>query len=479
MSTIPVPENIALHQLGELTTVPSNFLDGHYEADFTGLAPEQKVKRALVAQSYLKSNPRVKAIMESSEAFGVQNLKNLNFTKDTPKPIAEIESLFRTNSEPLNGRYIVQCRVLQGNVSASVSERMEWESSVSYSINNVAGSTIVKNHSFVVATYENDVLKSVHNVINTQLLFDLINLDQKIDATLTANNNSNSSTTNVRFVKQIPFADGQQIQIAAIETAFRKTVSTTVLNGYYIGSFRCTQANALSAIGELDFVIDGNAQSIPVFHESILVFMYENNVLTEIEVQNDAQLISKVLSINTQVQNLINNGGGSGSTYTMLEYPVQAYDVNDRGNISGIIKCSLPNGLIMSNTSLHYGLFHNVYVPNGVPDFRKLVIIALSGAFNASGDFLFAFHKDNFTAARDLTFSKALYPTPKVATMPTDANGNPIDPTVNAPMVYLDSAVVPYEIIEDFKFAGQPSNMLIYRFKNTGQFNNLVVSFDF
>ncbi len=479
MPTIPPPENIALHQLGELSTLPTDFLLNHFEADFTGLAPEQKIKRALVAQSYLKSNARIKDIIESSEAFGVQNLKSLNFTKDTPKPVSEIESLFRIGNEPLNGRYIVACRVLQANVSASVAQRMEWESSVSYTINSVAGSTIVKNHSFLVATYENNVLKSVHNVINTQLLFDLVNLDTKIDAALTANNNNGISATNVRFVKQIPFANSQQIQIAAIETAFRKTVSTVILNGYYIGSFRCTQANALSAVATLNYSISGTAQTMSVFHESIVVFLYENNILVELEMQNDAQLISKVLALNIQVQNLINNSGGGGSTYTMLEYPVQAYDVNDRGNISGIIKCSLPNALIMSNTSLHYGLFHNVYVPNGVPDFRKLVIVALSGAFNSSGDFLFAFHKDNFSTARDLTFGKALYPTPKVATMATDANGNPIDPTVNAPMVYLDSAVVPYEIIEDFKFAGQPSNMLIYRFKNSRQFNNLVVSFDF
>lgn len=236
-------------------------------------------------------------VMGKIAAANLRNLKGITFTDEQVKPVADIEPLFRVGSEKLNGGYVALCRI-NPLVAGSVTDVMVTSATVTYSINGNALSIGVKNFCFLVLFYENDVLKSCHVVYNSNLVLQLIALDAKIDMM--------GGTFAVQYMKQIPFEGGQALQIANLETAFRRTDNTVILNGYYIGYFRCTKQDALSASATLSYTIGTQAQSIDVFHDAIIVFRYENNVLVEIELQNDAQLKAKVLQLEQALTNGVN-----------------------------------------------------------------------------------------------------------------------------------------------------------------------------
>ena len=102
----------------------------------------------------------------------------------------------------------------------------------------------------------------------------------------------------VAYEKQIPFTNAQSIAQASLETAFRATVSNAVLNGYYIGDFRCTQSTPLSKSATVNYQISGqSAATLTAKHGMSVLFKYVNNVLTDIEALTDSAIVDAITAL--------------------------------------------------------------------------------------------------------------------------------------------------------------------------------------
>ena len=102
----------------------------------------------------------------------------------------------------------------------------------------------------------------------------------------------------VAYEKQIPFTNAQSIAQASLETAFRATVSNAVLNGYYIGDFRCTQSTPLSKSATVNYQISGqSAATLTAKHGMSVLFKYVNNALTDIEALTDSAIVDAITAL--------------------------------------------------------------------------------------------------------------------------------------------------------------------------------------
>jgi hypothetical protein len=144
----------------------------------------------------------------------------------------------------------------------------------------------------------------------------------------------------MQYAKKIPFVQAQQLQIADLETLFRRNVAATVLEGYYSAYFSNEGTNPLAAFppflnnsAVLNYSIGGQAETLTVSQGFIASFRYEADVLTDLEILDDARLYR-------EVRNIV-----APSVYEM------ARPLGNK-NISGVIKASVLGASIVEVTNI-------------------------------------------------------------------------------------------------------------------------------
>jgi hypothetical protein len=169
---------------------------GNDNHDDALMSPSEVVTSAL-------TDPSVQALLGVPN---LRNIKNFNTADGASVGTSQVESVFRVGNTPLNGGYVALCRV-DISTGGGVAERSQAAATLTYNINGTVSTLSLKNHAFLVLFYENDVLKSAHTVLNTRLIFDLIALDEKIDALGTQGNGSSETANSLTNTDTVHFQD--------------------------------------------------------------------------------------------------------------------------------------------------------------------------------------------------------------------------------------------------------------------------------
>lgn len=325
-------DEIALHELAELTQLPNNFLSTHYEVDFTGTADEQKILRSRIAESYLKSNPKVAALVNAANpSTNKQYFFAYVGGQWVLQEYQSVESGLKvhSNGKIRLGGLLLENTLIDGNNQLNFS--ILRSPAINFSAADGTYNSYVRldeNGVRIAASGVGDVAGSL-DIDGTQVLLSVnsgessIKLDQEgvylqgiadkttetkvlyIDPSTGKMSKGDAPSNNggfaVSYAKQIPFTSNQTITQASLETAFRRTDANNVLNGYYIGVFRCNQVDPLTKSATVGYQIGGQpSATLTVKHGIMVSFMYIDNVLSDVEVLTDSQLSDKIIALETE-----------------------------------------------------------------------------------------------------------------------------------------------------------------------------------